>query len=98
MMDPPGGEPEAGALPKALSDPTGADPGGIDFSSLDLRYCRSAGRWAATCTSPLVRTHFCRADIRTDFSPVVGSNWAAPWQRFYGRLLKGAIRQARGPR
>ena len=43
VMDPPGDQPEAGALAETLSDPTGVDPGGIDFSSLELRYVAISG-------------------------------------------------------
>lgn len=43
VMDPPGDEPDAGAMAETLSDPTGVDPGGIDFSSLELRYVAISG-------------------------------------------------------
>jgi Xanthomonas XOO_2897-like deaminase len=43
VMDPPGDQPEAGELTEALSGPAAADPGGIDFSSLELRYLAVSG-------------------------------------------------------
>jgi Xanthomonas XOO_2897-like deaminase len=43
VMEPPGDEPEAGALAETLSDPMEVDPGGIDFSSLELRYVAISG-------------------------------------------------------
>lgn len=43
VMDPPGHKPAEGELTEALSDPADADPGGIDFSSLELRYLAVSG-------------------------------------------------------